>query len=154
MFSLPVIVCIGTPKVSGDSLGPMVGDILKERKTRAFVYGDCTRSVTALNFQDYCRFILRTHPCSLIIAVDAGLSSVDEVGAVKMNTGGVSPGGALAKKLGKIGNIGVLGIVGEAGDQNMDTLLNVKRDFVYDLAKKVADRIGAIIERSQVLQAL
>ena len=34
----PVVICIGTPKVRGDSLGPRVGDILiEEYKLDAYV---------------------------------------------------------------------------------------------------------------------
>ncbi len=152
MFNLPVIICIGTPKVSGDSLGPKVGEILKSRNLTAFIYGDGNRSVNALNFREYCSFIRKKHTKNLIIAVDAGLSSESEVGSIKMSTAGVSPGGALAKELGSIGNIGVLGIVGTAGKDNMTTLLNVERDFVNTLAQQVADRVESIVEKARVIE--
>ena len=36
----PVILCIGSDKIAGDSVGPIVGDILKNRlNARCFVYG-------------------------------------------------------------------------------------------------------------------
>ncbi len=152
MLNLPVIICIGTPKVVGDSLGPKVGTILKRRKLKAFVYGDNNRSVTALNFRDYCSFIKKNHRNSLIIAVDAGLSMDDEVGDVKMSTAGVSPGGALDKSLGTIGNIGVLGIVGRSGKENMKTLIDAKVDFIDSLAENVAERVVDVVERARILR--
>ncbi len=151
MLDFPVVVCIGTPKVVGDSLGPLVGDILKKRETKAFVYGDKSRSVTALNFREYSAFINKKHPRSLVIAVDAGLSSDGDVGDIKLSTTGVCPGGALSKTLGKIGNIGVLGIVGRAGEENMTTLVNVKKELVESLALAVAEKVEHIIARAQLL---
>ncbi len=152
MHNLPVVVCIGTPKVSGDSLGPKVGEILKERQLNAFVYGDNIHSVTALNFKDYRDFINKMHKNSLIIAVDAGLSTDDEVGEVKMSTSGISPGGALNKELGTIGNIGVLGIVGKSSKNNMSTLINASENLVTALATIIAERVIEIVSKATMLR--
>ncbi|MDE7349057.1 MAG: spore protease YyaC, partial [Clostridia bacterium] len=35
-----VFLCIGTTKIIGDSIGPKVGDRLKENGVNAYVYGN------------------------------------------------------------------------------------------------------------------
>lgn len=43
----PVILCIGSDKIAGDSVGPIVGDILKNRlNARCFVYGATGKAST------------------------------------------------------------------------------------------------------------
>ena len=68
----PVIICIGTPQVCGDSLGPRVGDLLVEKyNVDAYVYGRSARPVNGVNFNRYVEHVKTHHPHSLIIAVDA-----------------------------------------------------------------------------------
>ncbi len=42
-----VFLCIGTTKIIGDSVGPKVGDKLKDLNVNAYVYGNTARQVTA-----------------------------------------------------------------------------------------------------------
>ena len=48
----PIVLCIGSDRVTGDCLGPIVGQMLTERKANAYVYGTLDRPVTALNLKD------------------------------------------------------------------------------------------------------
>ena len=43
---------MGTTKIIGDSVGPKVGDRLRENNIEAFVYGNSQRQVTAINVDD------------------------------------------------------------------------------------------------------
>ena len=48
-----VVVCFGTPLVSGDALGPKVGTLLQNWNLPCFVYGTEDRPVTATNMKEY-----------------------------------------------------------------------------------------------------
>lgn len=147
MRSLPVILCIGTEKVVGDSLGPRVGRLLKEVfKVDAFVYGDSDRPVTALNFMQFVRHIETVHKGSFLIAVDACLGKPENVGSVKVSTQGVTAGGAFNKGLKTVGDLGFLGVVAEASDDNLKALFSVERDFVRELSFKIALKIIKVLK--------
>ncbi len=155
MDRLPVIVCIGTTKVVGDSLGPITGDYLKKVfKARAFVYGDSRRSVTASNFAEYKRYIEKAHPGSPIIALDACLGRAEEVGKIKLSDRGVLAGGALGKSLGRIGDLGLLSIVGVVGDDNLAALTDADESLIRDLAKKTALKAISLIEKFAFFNAI
>ena len=47
-----VVVCFGTPLVSGDALGPKVGTLLQNWNLPCFVYGTEDRPVTATNMKE------------------------------------------------------------------------------------------------------
>ena len=61
----PVILCIGTDRMIGDSLGPLVGSLLaRKRKARLLVYGTLSQPVHALNLDETLNEIKKKHPCS------------------------------------------------------------------------------------------
>ena len=87
-----VIVCFGTTAISGDSLGPMVGSILREKyDVPAFVYGTEAHSVNGKNMAQWMDFIRTVHGDALIIAVDASLGHADKVGQIVLRDDGVCP---------------------------------------------------------------
>ena len=73
----PVVLCIGTDRVTGDSLGPLVGTFLHAYGSDRYlsIYGTLDFPVHALNLEDACRQIKKKHPRNLIIAVDASLGT-------------------------------------------------------------------------------
>ena len=138
----PVIFCVGTPRVSGDSLGPRVGDRLKKTyDVPAYVYGTTESPVTGLNFRSYMEHVRAFHPHSMVIAVDACLGSKEEVGKVKYSLKGLRAGTALKKELGTVGDVAFLGIVGESGGDNFKELSGADKKTVEELAEKIASKI-------------
>ena len=58
----PVILCIGANNITGDSLGPAVGDLLiMEYNIDAYVYGHTARPINGLNYVDYVKHIETHH---------------------------------------------------------------------------------------------
>lgn len=107
----PVILCIGTDRIIGDSLGPMVGTMLKSRGGGALpVYGTLEHTVNALNLREKELQIKKKHPGSLVIAVDASLGSVETIGSVYIHSGCLHPGAGVRKNLPGIGDISITGI--------------------------------------------
>ncbi len=143
----PVILCIGTTKVIGDSLGPKVGDrLVKEYNVNAYVYGRTDCPVNGINYFNYVSHIKKHHKNSLIIAVDACLGISKDVGRIKLVMSGLKAGAALNKQLDKIGDIGILGVVGESRQNNLEALLDVPEKSVDSLSEKVAYKIYNLVK--------
>ena len=113
-----VVLCIGTMRVTGDSVGPRVGDILKARGVNCFVYGDSVSNINARKLDVYQNLIEVCHKADIVIAVDAALGEKADVGRVKITKCGLYPGRALGRKSKSLGDIGVLAVVGEKGEDN------------------------------------
>lgn len=151
-MALPVVLCIGSASVKGDSLGPVVGDILREKyNVRAFVYGGLKSPVNGVNYCDYVKFIAKRHPASFIIAVDASVGAQKDMCKIKYAAGGVAAGGALNKKLERVGDLGILGVVAVKDEDNLSALLSVPEERVDIMAKRIALRITEILEKLSAL---
>lgn len=142
----PVIVCVGTTKVVGDSLGPIIGDLLADKyNIDAYVYGRSSRQVTGLNYEDYTQHIKVHHSDSLVIAVDACLGAKKDVGKIKITPNGLRAGSALNKTHKRLGDLAVLGIVAVNGGDNLDNLVKADSAVVYSLAEKIAKKIQFLV---------
>lgn len=134
----PVILCIGSDKIAGDSVGPIVGDILKNRlNARCFVYGATGKSVNGRNVQDFLKLIKCAHPESPVIAVDACLSKEAEKPFVAVVSGGVNPKRAITGIENPAGDVGILGAVEKPSDDPLKTLMAVSWDKVQKRALKL-----------------
>lgn len=135
----PVILCIGSDKIAGDSVGPIVGDILKNRlNARCFVYGATGKSVNGRNVQDFLELIKCAHPESPVIAVDSCLSKEAEKPFVAVVSGGVNPKRAITGIENPAGDVGVLGAVEKPSDDPLKTLMAVSWDKVQKTSVKIA----------------
>ena len=139
----PVIVCIGSDRVTGDCLGPLVGHLLTAKyNIKTYVYGTLNRPVTALNLSESAGFIKNAHPERKVLAVDAALGKPEDVGLIRINRGGVYPGSAVEKVLPKVGDYSIIAVV-NTGGQNGGINLNATRlHFVTLLAEAIAGGIN------------
>lgn len=136
----PVVLCIGSDRVTGDCLGPLVGQMLSGKlDAYAFVYGSLSAPVTALNVVETVRFIKKRHPQSLVIAVDSSVGDKSDVGSVRVMGDGIYPGAAGGKSLPKVGDVSVTATVADMGG---NALYGVKLGFVYSLAEVIASAIA------------
>lgn len=104
-----VFLCVGTPNVPGDSLGPAVGTILK-RYGYKNVYGSLEYPVHALNIRDQHRLIKSKYSSPFIIAVDAALGKKGQAGLITIKNGPLYPGKGVGKKLPPVGNLEITGV--------------------------------------------
>lgn len=117
-----IILCIGSDRSTGDSLGPLIGYKLTKRNiSNVIVYGTLDSPVHAANLSDTIDEIHTHHPNSYIIAIDASLGKKEHIGCITLGTGALKPGLGVKKKLPAIGDIHITGIVNFSG--TMDTLL-------------------------------
>ncbi|MBD5131058.1 MAG: spore protease YyaC [Clostridiales bacterium] len=135
---LPVVLCIGSDRVTGDCLGPLVGQILVERGANAFVYGTLRRPVTALNLKDAVEHIHRAHGERKVLAVDSSVGKASDVGKIRIAFGAIAPGSADGKVLPKVGDVSITATV---TDPNKTPLAAVRLGIVYELANDIAERI-------------
>ena len=135
----PVILCIGSDKVTGDCFGPLVGQKLVESNIDAFVYGSLDSPITALNLTQSLAFIKLKHPVSRILAIDSALGAKTEVGRFRVIADGIYPGAATGKKLPKVGDFSLTATV--AGMGNGANLYSVGLGFVNRLANTASKAI-------------
>ena len=123
-----VFLCIGTTKIIGDSVGPKVGDKLKD-----------------LNVDDYAKMIKQRHKDDTVVVIDSALGKIGDVGTIKVTRNGIKPGGAFDKDKQRIGDIGILAVVGDAEGDRMKELKTREESFIVDLADKVVDFVGGLL---------
>lgn len=143
-----IVICIGSDKVSGDMLGPLVGSSLREKYHLPYpVYGAVGESVNGINLEEYLSMISRRHKKSRVIAVDAALGKNEDVGMIRLKRGGIKAGGALDREGERIGDLGIVGVVAEERDPKdvYAALLGVPFPFVEALAGRIAEMIHAAL---------
>lgn len=104
-----VFVCIGTPSVLGDCLGPLIGSVLTSQIPTA-VYGTLEQPIHANNLHFLYEHIKKQHQKPLIIAIDAALGTSAQNGYIFLKKGPLHPGKGFGKKLPPIGHIQITGV--------------------------------------------
>lgn len=131
-----VILCIGTDRATGDSLGPLVGYKLSRlpKKERVTVYGTLEKPVHAQNLKETTELIYNTHSNPFVIAIDASLGSNKHIGHISVGKGGLKPGSGVKKDLGTIGDMFITGIVNLSGAMEIALLQNTRLSVVMRMA--------------------
>lgn len=106
-----IFLCIGSDRSTGDSLGPMVGTMLREKNIPLPVYGTLQEPVHALNIKRVLKDIHETYAEPFILGIDACLGDEREVGFIFIKEGSFIPGNALNKVLPSVGNYHMKAIV-------------------------------------------
>ncbi|NNV07312.1 spore protease YyaC [Geobacillus sp. C56-T2] len=136
------IVCIGTDRSTGDSLGPLVGTMLKEKPLSRFhVYGTLEEPIHAVNLEEKVEAIRLTHDEPFMIAVDACLGRLKSVGAITVAKGPVRPGAGVNKQLLPVGDAHIAGVVNVSGFMEFFVLQNTRLHLVMNMAKTIANGI-------------
>ena len=145
--ALPVVVCVGSDLAIGDSLGPLVGSMLrfKTQGLGAYIYGSLSSPVTAKEVRYIGRFLKRTHADRQIIAVDAAVGEESDVGLIKVNDLPLKPGSGASKDLGKFGDITVMGVVSEKSIGNYALLHSTRLRLVYKMAEQISDALASLL---------
>lgn len=142
-----VVICIGTDRSTGDSLGPLVGTFLRRRKKIrriARVLGWLEYPVHVKNMDFFLRTIQEEK--NLIIAVDAALGREESIGKIHMYEGCLYPGSGVGKKMREIGDISICGVVNSSmekmEDLNQMVLQNTRLSLVYNMAALIAEAVN------------
>ena len=139
--SAPIVLCIGSDLAIGDSLGPIVGTMLKKKGYGGVVYGTLTTPVTAKEVKYINNFLQKTHPNSPVIAVDAAVGDEIDIGLIKVTDTALKPGSGANKRLGKVGDLSIMGIVAGRGAFAYSALSLTRLNMVYAMAEVISDAI-------------
>ncbi len=137
----PVIVCVGTDRSTGDSLGPLTGTALQERGLPVPIYGTLEEPVHAANLTETLENIKEDRPGQPILAVDACLGRAENVGVVSVKRGALRPGSGVNKRLPSVGHLHVVGVVNVGGFMEYLVLQNTRLSLVMRMAALITDGI-------------
>ena len=137
----PVFLCIGSDRVTGDSLGPLVGSFLEKRYPDTAIFGTLTLPVHALNLNEHLRYIREKFPLHPVIAIDASLGARNRQGYLTVGRGSIRPGAGVHKNLEQAGDIFITGIVAAAGPFSQMALQTVRLSVVMDMAEIILEGI-------------
>jgi putative sporulation protein YyaC len=134
-----VILCIGTDRSTGDSLGPLIGTKLSRLQPRnTQVFGTLDEPVHAINLAETVAMIEKRYAKPLIVAVDACLGRTESVGSIDIGCGPIRPGAGVNKDLPEVGSIHINGIVNVGGFLEYFVLQNTRLSLVIRLAEAIA----------------
>jgi putative sporulation protein YyaC len=138
-----VIVCIGTDRSTGDSLGPYIGTLAKELEDFPFeVLGTLDDPVHAKNLEQVMSKIDRND--TLIIAIDACLGQQENIGKISVHEGSIKPGSGVGKDLPPIGDISITGVVNFSGFMSHLILQNTRLSLIYKMAKSISKSLQEV----------
>lgn len=136
-----VIVCIGTDKCIGDSLGPLVGTLLNDSLIPIPIYGTLASPIHALNIDKKLIEIKKTHPNALIIGVDACLGDINSIGELHARDYPLHPGKGVGKTLPDVGDASIIGIVDSSNSTEIFTNRTIRLSLVMDMSKSIVKGI-------------
>lgn len=137
----PIIICIGSDLVLGDSLGPLVGTMLTRRNVNAYIYGTLNSPITAKEINCAKLHVKMLHPESFIVAIDAAVGNSEDIGLIKVSDKGLKPGLGVNKNLGVIGDCSIIGVVAEKSTQNYNLFNLTRLNLIYKMAERIADGV-------------
>lgn len=147
-----VVLCIGSSKVIGDSIGPRVGSaLLHSDNFSKPVYGTIQNPVHSFNIKSTVEFIKAKHPSALLLAIDATISDKYREGSIYFSKQGLKPGRGISKELMEVGDMCIKAVVIKVEDfQETDSnylvkeLYKVSEDLVNKIVKRIADALIAV----------
>ncbi|OAT79473.1 spore protease YyaC [Desulfotomaculum copahuensis] len=143
-----ILLCIGTDRSTGDSLGPLVGSKMAAVNQDFFiVYGTLDQPVHASNLKEKLIDICRQYHNPFIVAVDACLGSIENVGCLNIGNGSLQPGAGVNKNLPPVGEIHITGIVNVGGFMEYMVLQNTRLNLVMRMADTIVEGLMRTVEQ-------
>lgn len=123
-----IFLCIGTSSIIGDSFGPTVGSILKNKlKTNmSQVIGDLNNCVTYTEIHKKMIDINNQYSNKLIVVLDSALSNKSDIGKVFIQNRGLKYAESLKKNNKIIGDVSIKAVVGENSYDSFKNFYNLK----------------------------
>ncbi len=134
-----VIMCIGSDRSTGDSLGPLIGYKLQKYSLKHVnIYGTLDNPIHAGNINEKISEIRRLHPNAFILAIDASLGQKEHLGFVTLSNCPLRPGLGVKKELPSVGHAHITGIVNLSGGMDSLLLQTTKLSNVMKLADTIS----------------
>lgn len=145
-----IFFCIGTDRVIGDCVGPITGSLLKSKYGNKNIYGDLEENLTYENIEDKLNEVNLKHNNPYIIAIDAALSSNEDIGKFYVDDKGINYRKSLNSKNLKIGDVGIKVVVGKDyndSELNFKVLQNISLSKIVKISKKTFDGINILLNK-------
>lgn len=141
------VMGIGSSRISGDSLGPFVGTLLKNSYPEHLtVLGNLQSPLDATTLvPNVTTFPFRKN--SFVLAVDSVFGSEEMVNSIVVNEGPIVPGSGLGNTLPPIGNCSITGVVLENDPDLKSSLLFTDLNLIYTMATSIAKGISLTIRQ-------
>ncbi len=145
-----IILCIGTDRSTGDSLGPLVGHklspIIKSFENVNLI-GTLEHPIHAQNLEDNLDMINQNYKKPFIVAIDSSLGRQDRVGYLSIKNSPLKPGAGVNKVLPPVGDISITGIVNIGGMMEFMVLQNTRLSLVMNMADIISKSIYLSLSR-------
>ena len=153
-YSNIIILCIGTGKIVGDSIGPLIGKNIKFLEDKYIkIYGDLDNTINFRNAKEIITEIYEQFEKPYIITIDAALGSKDNIGQIILNKGYIKIGKALEKNICFYSNINIKCIVGKSTNlkiSNINELNKVSINTINTMASIVTCGIENVLKRIKI----
>ena len=153
------LLCIGTSKVIGDSIGPLVGTHLKQTlntSRKIAILGDCENNIHYKNINEHINRINKNNNTShkkTIIVIDSALSSKDNIGKIILQNKSLKFGEGIKKKSKNIGDISIKAVIEENTNNRLINFYKLKKASVENV-RIMADIISEGITKVMKLEVL
>lgn len=134
-----LFACIGTDRATGDCLGPLVGSNLK--RLGYSVVGTLEEPLHAQNLVEELERMRSSQKPDLIVAVDASLGKLADVGTITLAHSSLKPGAGVQKELPMVGDISILAVVNMGGFLDLQILQCTRLHTVMKLASDITHLI-------------
>lgn len=143
------VICIGSDRSTGDSLGPLIGSYLQQiALPRTAIRGTLANPVHALNLERHSEELGGNPAGPLVIAVDASLGRPGSIGLIEVGRGPLLPGAGVNKDLPPVGQIYLSGIVNLGGFMEQMVLQSTRLYHVMEIARVMAEGLQRALTRS------
>jgi len=145
-----IFLCIGSDQSLGDSLGPLVGTMLKEQNVPYHVYGTLEKPINAFHIESAIKEIKLRYKKTLIISVGACLGEQNQVGYMFLRKGPLVQGDSLNGIVPIVGDYHFSGVVNYIdplptkqflNDTRLYTIMNLARTIVNIIVQTVEEQL-------------
>lgn len=143
-----VFLCIGTSKVTGDSVGPRVGSLLKKKVNNVEVIGDLENNLGYEDINEKIYEIKKMGERNSLIVIDSALYKTECIGKIFIQNRGLQYGSCLKKTNKIIGDISIKAVVGNDFNnriKNYKSLKRVSNEMAEELANIISSGIIQVI---------
>lgn len=143
-----VVVCMGTDRSTGDSLGSLVDkflDRIRKIKKICWIWGCLDYPAHGKNVHWYLGRIHNDKP--LVISIDACVGKMENTGKILIHEGSIMFGRSVEKDLHEIGDISICGIVNFSGFMTQLVLQNTRLNLVYKMAEIISEAINKALSQ-------
>lgn len=153
-FKQIIFLCVGTNKIIGDMIGPMVGEDLKNRinkntKKEIIVFGNMENTLNLKNAKNIISNIKSKYVNPFIITIDTALGKEENLKKIYVTQGEIEIGKAVSKGIKYESHVNIKGVVGKYSntkEKNINTLKNVEPESIFYLSSIISNGITEVIK--------